>query len=228
LLLAVANQSLAPHLQLSALLLGSSAQCPRCPLMIAPSGQKVQCSELYRNSKFATSHRCCTSARAADSARKYGPDPGASPKNALASVLRSVVDMPAATPWVRSAAGRYRQELGRRTVAPAARCVTCAGAAAGHRLVYAGAPQMGTLLLVGAGIFSRSFIRPSSKGPSTSCRGAPRRSQLPTAGAYPPQARCSGFGSAGADCRACGSGAIRGTSGARGSALARAATKPAP
>jgi len=194
----------------------------------APSGQKVRCSELYRNSKFAASHRCCTSASAADSARKYGPDPGASPKNALASVLRSVVDMPAATPWVRSAAGRYRQELGRRTVAPAARCVTCAGAAAGHRLVYAGAPQMGTLLLVGAGIFSRSFIRPSSKGPSTSCRGAPRRSQLPTAGAYPPQARCSGFGSAGADCRACGSGAIRGTSGARGSALARAATKPAP
>lgn len=192
----------------------------------APSGQKVRCSELYRNSKFATSHRCCTSARAADSARKYGPDPGASPKNALASVLRSVVDMPAATPWVRSAAGRYRQELGRRTVAPAARCVTCAGAAAGHRLVYAGAPQMGTLLLVGAGIFSRSFIRPSSKGPSTSCqRGspeitAPNSRSLPT--------WCSGVCSVGADCRACGSGAIRGTSGARGSALARAATKPAP
>lgn len=192
----------------------------------APSGQKVRCSELYRNSKFATSHRCCTSASAADSARKYGPDPGASPKNALASVLRSVVDMPAATPWVRSAAGRYRQELGRRTVAPAARCVTCAGAAAGHRLVYAGAPQMGTLLLVGAGIFSRSFIRPSSKGPSTSCqRGspeitAPNSRSLPT--------WCSGVCSVGADCRACGSGAIRGTSGARGSALARAATKPAP
>lgn len=192
----------------------------------APSGQKVRCSELYRNSKFAASHRCCTSASAADSARKYGPDPGASPKNALASVLRSVVDMPAATPWVRSAAGRYRQELGRRTVAPAARCVTCAGAAAGHRLVYAGAPQMGTLLLVGAGIFSRSFIRPSSKGPSTSCqRGspeitAPNSRSLPT--------WCSGVCSVGADCRACGSGAIRGTSGARGSALARAATKPAP
>ncbi len=156
------------------------------------------------------------------------PHPGASPKNAFASVLRSVVDMPAATPWVRSAAGRYRLELGRHTASPAARCVTCAGAAAGHQLANAGAPQMGTAALVGAGIFSsRASGGHQARVSPPHADLAPRRSQLPTAGACPPQASCSGVCSVGADCGACRSGAIRGTSGARGSALARAATKPA-